>query len=53
MDCCFQRARGRRLHGDGRLISHERNDLDVSADERIPFSALDETDRQPNERMET
>ena len=33
------------FHGDARLIADERNAADVSADERLPFIALVETDR--------
>jgi hypothetical protein len=32
------------LRGDARLIADDRNDADVSADERLPFIALAETD---------
>jgi len=40
----FQRPAGHALHGDARLIADERNDGDVSADERLPFIALAEND---------
>ena len=33
--------------GDARLIADERNDGDVSADERLPRSAMAEVDLQP------
>ncbi len=40
----FHQPAGHALHGDTRLIAHERNDDDVCADERLPFIALAETD---------
>jgi hypothetical protein len=43
MDRFFQRPPGYALHGDANLIPDERNDGDVSVDERFPFNALAQT----------
>jgi hypothetical protein len=40
----FRRPPGHALSGDARLIADERNDSDVSVDERVPFIALAEAD---------
>ena len=42
--CSLQQPAGHALHGDTGLIADERNDDNVSADERLQFIALAETD---------
>ena len=50
VDRLFQRPAGHALHGDARLIADERDDRDVSADERLPRSAVAEVDLQATQR---
>src|SRR5436305_6511304 len=49
--CFGWRRAGYALRGHARGVAAERNGADVRADERLPFGALAEADRQPSETV--